>query len=118
MKISELISILNKVQNVSGDIEVVASAFGGNVMADYHFSTFDFVSPKRKDFSVKNHINGLNQFSIGIQTTPSSKEDRINGCEQMFNLNYKYVPGQFIGNEFTLRIIDNLTDLKFNYRDA
>jgi hypothetical protein len=94
MNIDKLIKILEKVKKSRGNVEVVCSAFGDDVGAHYHHSTFAF-KPFLNRFSVKNKMNDLNQLCLSIELTEMARNDIVKGKKDMKRLGYRFYPGQF-----------------------
>jgi hypothetical protein len=91
MKIDNLISLLEKVRDSKGNIEVIGSSFCGT--NDGHV-TFKF---KELDgYDVDDLINGFNQLSLSMDISDYSKNEIKNGTEDMQKRGYTFYCSQFV----------------------
>lgn len=93
MKIDDLIAVLKRARESKGNIEVACGSFCGTNNGHVCFH----IKPIRHNFSVANHTNGLGEFVLAIEVSPTSEKDILNGRKQMKELGYDFIPSQFRG---------------------
>lgn len=91
MKITQLMSFLEKAKNEVGDVEVIFGSFCGT--NNGHVS-FDAISI-RKNSAVRQHITGHGKLSIEIAVSPDSRKSILDGRKNMNNIGYKFFPSQY-----------------------
>jgi hypothetical protein len=90
MKIDNLISLLQRVQDAKGNIEVVGSSFCGT--NDNHVT---FKIKERDGYDVDVLINGLGELCLSMDISDYSKNEIKNGIGDMQKLGYTFYCSQF-----------------------
>lgn len=93
MKIDDLIAILQRAREAAGNIDVNVTSFCGTNQAHV---VFDIDPPKRKDFSVKNHMNDLGQFCLHVNISQHTRTEIAEGVADMKSKGWRFFRSQFI----------------------
>lgn len=94
MNVDDLITLLQRVKDEKGNIEVVCSSFCGT---NESYVTFDIT--EREDVKVKHLINGLNQLCLSMTLTKYSWDRAKDEIETMKRLGYDFYRTQYTIHE-------------------
>ena len=98
MKIDNLISLLEKVRDAKGNIEVIGSSFCGTNVGHVTFKITE-----RDGYDVDVLINGFNQLCLSMDISDYSKNEIKNGIGDMEKLGYTFYCSQFVKSGQTPR---------------